>query len=177
MTVKPLTKQHSEVLSLKLGSSESTPVKMHIVRNLMLKVNSSIQLHMGLDAIKPDFESLLYANNKDICCTVWFGPRCDKTGLQGFRQSEIQTSMLGYRDCLFEISLVACLDKILFNKLITKVLISLGGCSDWSASLLCATPLKDRFSRVKAHLKVPLLFIFWGVLGIHFLHAKFRYSG
>ena len=41
-----------------------------------------------------------------ILCNIWnreintFGPRCDKTCLWGFRQSEIQPSLLCYRDYL-----------------------------------------------------------------------------
>ena len=40
---------------------------------------------------------------------------------------------------------------ILFNKLITKGLIRLCGCTGWSVNVLCANP-KDRFPCVEAHM-------------------------
>ena len=49
----------------------------------------------------------------------------------------------------FEISPVAILDMKLSIKRITKVLISLCLCADWSAPLLFADP-EDRFAHVKA---------------------------
>ena len=39
-----------------------------------------------------------------------------------------------------EMSLVACLDMILYKTRITKALVSLRGCAGWSASLLFANP-------------------------------------
>ena len=48
-----------------------------------------------------------------------------------------------------EISLVASLDMILFNKRITKALIRKRGCAGWSAHFCSQTP-EDRFSRVEA---------------------------
>ena len=50
-----------------------------------------------------------------------------------------------------EISLVACLEIILFNKRITNALIRLRGCTGWSVPLLFAN-LEDSFSRVDAYL-------------------------
>ena len=44
-------------------------------------------------------------------------------------------------------SLVARFDRILFNKQITKALISLRGCAGWSAPLLFANPQRQVFSR------------------------------
>ena len=46
-----------------------------------------------------------------------------------------------------EISLVASLDVILFEKRITKALIRLRGCAGWSALLLFANPRRQVFSR------------------------------
>ena len=44
-------------------------------------------------------------------------------------------------------SLVARLDMILSNKLMSKALIRLGGCAGWSASLLFANPERQVYSR------------------------------
>ena len=60
-----------------------------------------------------------------------YGPCRDKTCLQGFRPSEIQTS----------------LDIIFFKKRIIKALIRLRGCPGWSAPLLFANPRRQVFSR------------------------------
>ena len=49
---------------------------------------------------------------------------------------------------------------ILSNKRITKVLIRLCRCTDWSASVLFANP-KDRFSHAAAHLIQLLYFILY----------------
>ena len=46
-----------------------------------------------------------------------------------------------------EISLEASLDMILSTKRITKALIRLRGCADWSAPVLFATPRRPVFSR------------------------------
>ena len=70
------------------------------------------------------------------------GPKCDKTCLQGFQRSEIQT---------IEISLVPSLDMILSKKQITKVLISLRRWAGWSAALLFANP-EERFFRIESRL-------------------------
>ena len=75
------------------------------------------------------------------------GPRRDKTCLQGFQQSETQTSLLIYRDKLeIEISQISSLDMILSNKPITKARIRLRGCAGWSAPLLFATSRRQIFS-------------------------------
>ena len=50
-----------------------------------------------------------------------------------------------------EISLVACIDRILSIKRTSKVLIRLPLCAGWSAPLLLANP-EDRFSRVEAQI-------------------------
>ena len=50
-----------------------------------------------------------------------------------------------------KISLVASLDMIVSKRQITKALISLHGCTGWSAPLLFANP-EDRFSHVVAHI-------------------------
>ena len=84
---------------------------------------------------------------------ISFGPCREKTCLRGFRQSDTQTSLLSYRDKLeIEISPVASLNMPLSRKLITRALISLRGCADWSAPLLFRKPPKTGFSLDKAHL-------------------------
>ena len=73
----------------------------------------------------------------------------------GFQQSEIETSMLSYRDQLkIEISLEACLDMILSNTQITKVLIRLL----WSVPMLFANP-KDRFLTLRPILNPVILLL------------------
>ena len=68
--------------------------------------------------------------------------------LRGFEESQIQTSLLSYRDLLENQSLlVASLGMILSNKPITKVLIRLRGCAGWSAPLLLANPRRQVFLR------------------------------
>ena len=77
-----------------------------------------------------------------------YGPQHYKTCLQGFPQSEIQTSLLSYWDYLEnEILLEANLDMILSKKRITTVLIRLRGCAGWSAVLLFANLRRQVFSR------------------------------
>ena len=52
-----------------------------------------------------------------------------------------------------EILLVASLDMILYKKRITKAMISLSGCADWSVPLLLANP-EDRFHMHLRHIKI-----------------------
>ena len=72
------------------------------------------------------------------CPPYLYGPRREKTCLQGLRQSETQTIMLSYSDQLD--SLVASLDMRHSKKRTTKALIRLHGCAGWSAPLLIANP-------------------------------------
>ena len=66
----------------------------------------------------------------------------------GFQKSEIQTSLLSYRDLLkIEILFVAILDIILSIKRKTKALIRLRVCAGWSAPLLFANTRRQAFSR------------------------------
>ena len=102
------------------------------------------------------YEIIILLINVNILTNFWsiyfFGPRCKKTCLRGFRQSKNQTSLLSYRDLLEDRNLlVASLDVILSSKRLTKALIRMCRCAGWSASLLFPNT-EDRFSRVKAHL-------------------------
>ena len=82
-----------------------------------------------------------------------YGPGPDKTCLSCFQQSEIQTSLLSYRDYLENRNLaLASLDMILSKKRITKALIRLHVCAGLFAPLLFANP--RRFSRVEAHISI-----------------------
>ena len=97
MIFKLLTEHHLEFLSLKggcRGSSESTYVKMphcwksHVAALIVnsLVAASSIMWQLVCGCIMPSLVS-------------WSsGPRREKTCLQGFRQSEFETSLLSYRD-------------------------------------------------------------------------------
>ena len=67
------------------------------------------------------------------CFKSVVGPRHEKACLQGFRKGHAPTSKI-------EISLVACLDIILSDKGMTKVLIRLCGCAGWSAPLFVPKP-------------------------------------
>ena len=82
-----------------------------------------------------------------------FGPRLDKTCLRGFRQSEIQTSLLTYRDYLENCNF-ACskLRYDTFRRANNKgadqtALIRLRGCAGWSAPLLFVNHRRRVFSR------------------------------
>ena len=88
------------------------------------------------------------------CCgSNVVGPRPQENLSLGFskRSYPNQPAQLQRLPRKFEISLVASLDMLLFNKRITNALIRLHGCAGWSALLLFAIP-EDRFSRVNAHL-------------------------
>ena len=78
-----------------------------------------------------------------------YGPRLEKTCLQGFRKSDFQTSLLSYTDwlenCNFTCSRFTY--RILSIKRITKALIRLRGCAGWSASVLFANSRRQVFSR------------------------------
>ena len=80
-----------------------------------------------------------------------FGPRHEKTCLQGFRQVRFKpASSATETSQKIEIALEASLGMIVLNTWITKALIRLGRCTGWSAPLLFANH-KDRFSQVVAH--------------------------
>ena len=69
-------------------------------------------------------------------CLVGNGPHRDKTCLRGFRQSDIQISLLSSAtetSWNIEISLVECLDIIFSVKRTTKALIRLRICAGWCA--------------------------------------------
>ena len=89
--------------------------------------------------------------------TVLNGPHREKTCLWGFRQSEVQTSLLSYRDYLeIEISPEASLCMILSKNRITKALIRLCGCAGWSAPVLFANHRRQVFSRRGPNLQLQL---------------------
>ena len=81
------------------------------------------------------------------CWILTNGPRCDKTCLRGFLQSDTQASLFSYRDKLENgISLVATLNMLLYNiKQRTKALIRLI-CAGLSAPLMFASPQRQVFS-------------------------------
>ena len=89
------------------------------------------------------------AGYKLFCLCTLIGPCREKTCLQGFWQSEIQTSLLSYRDKL-ENWHFACSKfryDILSKKQITKVLIRLHACAGWSVPELLANPRRQVFWR------------------------------
>ena len=80
----------------------------------------------------------------DKCACSIIGPRREKTCLQGFRQSEIQTSLLSYKDYLENLNFTRSKFTL---KQITKALIRLRGCAGWLAHVLFANPRRQGFSR------------------------------
>ena len=77
-----------------------------------------------------------------------FGPRCEKTCLQGFCQSKIQISLLSYRDNLEnEISPVASLNMKFSKKANNKGADQTRGCAGWSAHVLFANPRRQVLSQ------------------------------
>ena len=80
------------------------------------------------------------------------GPRREKTCRRVSEKWRFKPSCSGTEiSYKIEISLVASLDMILFNQQITKMLISLRGCTGWSAPLLLESP-KDKFSCIEAQI-------------------------
>ena len=110
-----------------------------LILDLIITVESCmlISWHMfwgdAMHSYVTDKEALLYA------------PRCDKTCLQGFWQSEFQTSLLSYRDYLENWNFTC--SKFTYDIFQKANLIRLCGCSGWSAPVLFANPRRQVFSR------------------------------
>ena len=110
-----------------ITNQQKTMVKsIQLSQNMMLNTYRVVRLgynyHLGLDATKPVFGVSEKAKLKPV-------------------SSATETSWK------IEISLVASLDMILFNKRTTKALIRLRECAGWSAPLLFAIHRKQVFSR------------------------------
>ena len=120
MSVKLLSEHHLEFLSLKgccTGSSESTLVKIPHCWKLRVTAQMCSYYRVVISVIFsiscgaagwsvivafPGHTHLSFGivRNRNIVSLYAFliGPRHDKNILRGFRQSEIQTSLLSYRD-------------------------------------------------------------------------------
>ena len=86
------------------------------------------------------FCNICVAFSKHLTVHIW-------AAMRGFQQSEIQTSLLSYKDYVdIESSLVASWDMILSNKLIAKELIRLCECAGWSTPLLFQIPMTCFFT-------------------------------
>ena len=109
MSVKLLTEHHLEFLSLKddrTGSSESTLVKIphcwksHVRAQIYPALVRSVFSHFILEKnfiIKKTTKKTISLCLGDM---LEYEPHREKTCLWGFRQSEIQSSLLRYRDQL-----------------------------------------------------------------------------
>ena len=76
-----------------------------------------------------------------------YGPRRDKTCLQGFSTKWDSNQPAQLQRLARKLNfVVARLDMILSNKWITKALIRLHGCAGWSAPLLFANPRRQVFT-------------------------------
>ena len=131
------------------------------------KSNATAQIkvkHFSIDLTSGmEWNQILELNQMDKLVFVCFfgswiyGPCREKPCLRGFRQSEIQTSLLSYRDYLENWNFTC--SKFTYETFQTtknKGADQTRGCAGWSATLLFAPPPppppEDRFSRDEAHI-------------------------
>ena len=81
--------------------------KSHVVAQLLFFIYEYSFLCYSVpeyfsEYVETEDEEIFYILELELAkvsrCTVIFRPRCDKTCLRDFQQSEIQTSLLSYRD-------------------------------------------------------------------------------